>query len=163
MNKDEIILSRLASASGKIYETNTLIPGELQYMDRAYRFCYVPELLIGCTHIKTHGNDKLIREDDLCVTFEVDRPVDVWVLFADKFPVLPEWLKEFERTRNNVTRQDSKAENLKGYFSLYRKRFSEREIVLRGCSPKSMLAQERYVLSGGENYCMYTVALSPPD
>lgn len=59
----------------------------------------------------------------------------------------------------NVTRMDSNAMNLKGYFSLYKKEFPAGEIVFGGNSPKCMLAEDFYANHKGANYCMYTVAI----
>jgi hypothetical protein len=157
--QNEVEIKNLKSASGKEYGVNTLIPGEYQYMDRSYQFNYIPEEIVGSIHIKTCGDDKLISEKDICVSFEVNCDVEVYILFGDKFPLIPEWLNQFERIRLNITRQDSRIDNLKGYFSLYRKTFSKGTITLYGCSPVKMLEKEWFVKSMGANYCMYTIAI----
>ena len=145
--------------SGREYSVSRFAPGELQYMDRDYRFNYIPDPLLGCAHIRTCGNDKLTPETERCFTISVDCAVEVYVLYPDKQPVIPKWLAEYERVRMNVTRQDSRADNLKGYFSLYKKRFPAGDIVFYGSSPLEMLAQPWYETSGGINYCMYSVAI----
>jgi hypothetical protein len=161
MTSDRGIVRGLWTASGKTYGLGRLAPGELQYMDREYRFEYIPGDLRGCLHVRTHGDDKLIGENVTCVSFFVTREADVFVLFADKFPVLPGWLSQYERTRLSVTRTDTRADDLTGYFGLYRHRVPSGPVVLGGCSPRTMLAHEWYVESGGMNYCMYTVAIVP--
>ena len=148
-----------AVASGKEYRLDTLAPGHLQYMDRLYEFSYVPEQLRGCTHIRTCGDDKMIGEEDWCFTVETDRAYDVYVLYPDKQPVLPRWLETYRRVRMTVTRVDSMAFNLKGYFSCYHRRFEPGEIRFYGNSPSAMLAEEWYVASRGNTYCMYSVAM----
>ena len=145
--------------SGREYSVARFAPGELQYMDREYRFNYIPETLIGCCHIRTCGNDKLTPETERCFTVSVDTPVEIFILYPDKQPVIPKWLEGYERVRMNVTRLDSRADNLKGYFSLYKKAFPAGEITFYGNSPLKMLEQEWYETSGGINYCMYSVAL----
>lgn len=147
--------------SGKVYAVGTFLPNELQYMDRDYVFNYIPEEVLGCAHILTCGNDKSLPETEPCFTLKIDREADVYVLYPDKQPVIPEWLESFERTRMNVTRVDSRADNLKGYFTLFKKRFPAGEVEFFGNSPLPMLAQSWYVESGGINYCMYTVAVKP--
>ena len=147
------------TASGKTYRIATLAPGEKQYMDRKYRFDYIPAALQGCPHVMTCGDDKMRSEHEVCFVLETDRPVEAYVLYPDKQPVLPGWLNEYERMRMNVTRLDSDPSNLKGYFSIYRKSFSAGEIPFCGNSPDSMLAQERYVRTLAATYCMYSVAL----
>jgi len=151
----------LIAASRKKYETGLLLPGQHQYVDRRYRFNYVPDELMGCFHIQTHGNDKLISEDDECLSFQCNEDIEVYVLYADKHPFLPEWLESFERTRMNITRKDSSADNLKGYFGVYKKIFCKGEVKLYGCSHKNMLAQDWYIETYGMNYCMYSVCVKP--
>lgn len=146
-------------SSGREYAVSLFRKDELQYMDRDYIFNYIPEELVGAFHIKTCGNDKLIPEEEQCFVLETDRDVEVYVLYPDKQPVIPKWLESFERVRMNVTRQDSRADNLKGYFSLYKKQFPKGDIVFYGNSPRPMLEKDWYVQSGGINYCMYTVAV----
>ncbi|QQO10395.1 hypothetical protein [Breznakiella homolactica] len=155
------MISNLCTASGKIYEIGKLVPSHHQYVDRLYQFDYVPDELSGCLHIKTHGDDKMINEDEVCFSFDSDQDIDVFILYPDKQPFLPKWLIEFERKRMNVTRMDSMASNLKGYFSIYKKQYKKGPVVLFGNSPSSMLAQNWYVETKGANYCMYSVCIKP--
>ena len=157
------MISNLDSKSGQIYEIGKLLPSHHQYVDRLYQFDYVPKELSGCLHIKTHGNDKMISEDDPCFSFDSDQDVDVFILYPDKQPVLPKWLIEYERMRLNVTRLDSMPSNLKGYFSVYKKRYNKGHIVLFGNSPSCMLAQDWYIDTKGTNYCMYSVCIKPAE
>lgn len=152
-------IKNISSASGKAYEIGGFQTGAYQYEDRLYQFNYVPDELKGCLHIKTHGNDKLISEDDECVTFEIDEPAEIYVIYPDKQSELPKWLEGFERTRLKATRMDSLSDNLKGYFSLYKKTFPKGKVTLYGCSPDKMLEEEWYVQSLGANYCMYSVCV----
>ena len=149
-------ISDIKTASGREYSVDVLESGKLQYMDSGYKFAWVPDDMKGCLHLRTCGNDKLINEDEICVSFNTDRAVDVYIIFADKFPVIPNWLENYERVRKNVTRQDSEPETLKGYFSMYKKTFEPGKIILNGCSPKRMLSKH-YIVTMGATYCMYTV------
>jgi len=151
-----------STASGKEYTIGKLERGYPQYMDRLYMFNYIPEELRGCAHFLTCGNDKMIPEDQPCFSLEMDSPADVYVLYADKHPVLPKWLMEYERTRMNVTRLDTSASDLKGYFSLYKKGFPAGIIQFYGNSTHEMLDQDWYVNTNGGGYCMYTVAVINP-
>jgi len=152
-------ITNLTSASGKPYALGKFTPGEYQYQDRHYQFNYIPEQMSGCLHIKTHGNDKLTPEDSECFSFNTQTAVDVYVLYADKFPILPRWLESYERTRLNATRIDSSPDTLKGYFGLYKKRFPAGKVTLYGASPNALLAEDWYVSSGGNGYCMYSVCV----
>ena len=146
-------------ASGACYEIGRLVTGEHQYIDRDYQFDYVPSELNNQLHIKTCGNDKLISENDVCFSFKCDTDIEICILFADKFPILPRWLNSFKKERLNVTRFDSSPNNLKGYFSIFRKRFSSGVITLNGCSPNIMLQQSWFLNTKGNNYCMYSVCI----
>jgi len=151
----------IATKSGKKYGIGKLKAGDYQYEDRQYQFDYIPDELKDCIHIKTHGNDKMLSEDEECVTFEVDEPIDVYVLYPDKQPELPKWLEGFEPMRLKVTRIDSMCNNLKGYFGIYKKTFPKGIVTLYGCSPNKMLNEEWYVDSNGANYCMYSFGVKP--
>lgn len=153
------MISIKATASGREYKLGRLDAGELQFMDREYRFAYIPEDLRGAMHVMTCGSDKMIAEDEWCFSLSSDTACDVYVLYADKQPELPVWLNSYERLRMNVTRTDSDARTLKGYFSIYKKHFEPGEIVFGGNSPRKMIAQEWYAKCRGTNYCMYTVAI----
>lgn len=125
------------TASGRDYGISTFTPGKRQYMDRDYRFSYIPEELNGLPFVVTCGKDKMIAEDEWCFTLHVDHPCDVYVLFADKHPHLPMWMEEYRRLRMNVTREDSNPETLKGYFSVYKNHFPEGDVRFGGNSSKN--------------------------
>ena len=148
-----------STASGKEYGISKLESGYHQYMDRAYQFDYIPDSIRGCVHIMTCGSDKMFDEHKPCFTITCDHPCDVYVLYADKQPVLPEWLHDYERMRMNVTRLDTMCDCLKGYFSLYKKSFPAGDITFYGNSPSDMLKLDWYCDTRGTNYCMYTVAI----
>ena len=97
------------------------------------------------------------QEDEPCYSIEVTRPCDIYVLYPDKQPVLPQWLKDYTRERKNVTRMDTRFDTLKGHFFLYRKSFPAGEILFYGNSSQIMLAEDWYRESNGANYCMYSV------
>lgn len=153
------MIYNLQAVSGAQYEIDTLKRDRQPYIDRDYRFLFVPDELNGLPLVKTCGNDKLLSEREPCFSFHSDTDVSVYVLFADKFPVVPSWLEQFDRLRLNVTRYDSNPENLKGYYSVYRRNFPKGIITLNGCSPDALLKQAWYIDSIVNNYCMYAVCV----
>ena len=157
------MISNLVSISGKPYEIGELSYGHRQYVDRLYQFDYISTGLHGCLHIKPHGDDKMISEDEPCFSFYCEKDINLYVLYPDIQPVLPKWLMDFERMRMNVTRLDSMPSNLKGYFSIYRKIYKKGHITLNGNSPLGMLANQGYVNTFGTGYCMYSVCIKPID
>ncbi len=152
-------IQNIKTKSGKEYTINKLKSGYYQYEDRMYQFNYIPDELKGCIHIKTHGNDKMISENKECFIFECDRDIELYVIYPDKHFILPEWLKNYEKMRMNITRMDSNPANLKGYFSLYKTVFTKGKVTLYGCSPVEMLEEEWYLKTYGAGYCMYSVCL----
>ena len=152
------MIRNIVTASSHEYGLGRLKQGEHQYMDRDYRFNYIPEKITDAVHIMTFGNDKLICEDEICFSFTALHDVDVFIIFADKFPVVPIWLDDFTRLRMNVTREDSSPETLKGFFSIFQKSFPKGKMELGGCSPKSMLTKD-FSDSLGRGFCMYSVAV----
>ena len=153
------MLKLIGTASGREYGFSTLAQGQLQYMDRAYQFDYVPDALRGCAHVRTCGGDKMMGENEWCFSLACDRPADVYVLYADRQPQLPQWLWDFERLRMNVTHLDTMCDCLKGYFSVYKKTFSPGEIRFYGNSPLCMLEEDWYRDTKAAGYCMYSVAV----
>ena len=155
------MIDGLTAASGKQYSLGKLETGHYQYNGRMYQFDYVPDALQGALHIMPHADDKMMPEGEVCCRFIATCPIWVCVLYPDIQPVLPAWLQEYERTRLNVTRQDSDAHTLKGYFSLYRKRFAPGIVTLFGNSPSAMLAADWYVFGFASGYCMYSACVVP--
>ena len=147
------------TASGRFYGMSAFAPGNRQYMDREYRFSYIPEELNGLQLIMTCGKDKMIPENKWCFTLLSDHPCDVYVIFADKHPYLPIWLAEFTHMRMNVTRTDSDPQTLKGYFSVYKKTFPAGEVRFGGNSSLNLLARTSYIETRGTDYCMYSVVV----
>lgn len=160
---NELIISNLQVASGKEYQINynSLDKGSIQYIDRNYLFDYIPDFLRGENFIKTAGNDKMITENKLCFSFEINVPVTVYIVYADKLKILPKWLEEYNNIREKITRQDSNTSTLKGIFSLFSKDFEAGKISLGGNLADEMLDDQKFKDSGplGTNYCMYSVIL----
>lgn len=153
----------LTASSGKSYVTDygNFKTGARQYIDRGYLFDAIPEFLQAQTHIQTAGNDKHIDEDEPCFSFEVDVPVTVYVVYADKLRILPSWLREYEDTRWKVTRKDSSTTTLKGLFTLFAREFPAGTITLNGNLSKGMARDPEFVKMKGTNFCMYTVVVVP--
>jgi len=154
-------ITQLEAASSKAYALGEFARGAKQYIDRDYTFEYVPQFLRGQTAIHTAGNDKPIDERQPCLSFVVDRPVTVYIVYSDKLRVLPRWLQAWENTRWKVTRPDASAVTLKGLFTLYAKNFPAGRITLNGNLSPQMAADAEYRRLGGGTYCMYSVVVAP--
>ncbi len=161
--EDALEIRNLTGVSGKKYVSAAggVKAGMKQYIDRDYIFDYIPGFLQGATHILTAGNDKFIEEDKPCLSFEVNVPVTVYIVYGDKLRVLPCWLKEYENTRWKITRKDSNTTTLKGIFSLFSKDFPAGKITLNGNLSKAMADDPEFKKMKGGTFCMYTVAVMP--
>jgi len=159
----ELQITELRAASGKPYSVQygQFVPGGSQYIDRDYTFNYIPEFLQGQTLIKTAGDDKHIPEDQPCLSFRVNRPVTVYVVYGDKLRMLPAWLREFTDTRWRVTRKDTNPANLKGSFTLFAKDFPAGRITLNGNLSKPMAEDAEFKRMKGGTFCMYSVVVAP--
>jgi hypothetical protein len=156
-----VTISNIQARSGNEYRQGLLKPGHLQYIGRNYQFNHCPEALDGAAHIMTFANDKMMPETEECFSFDVEEAVSVYILYPDKQPYLPAWMAGFDRMRWNVTRTDSMADNLKGYFGVYKRDYPAGTVTLYGNSPLRMLEEDWYVDSFGADYCMYSVCVAP--
>jgi len=154
-------ITHLKAASGKQYTLGEFAKGAKQYIDRDYVFEYVPQFLVGQATILTAGNDKHIDQSQPCVSFEVDRPVTVYVVYGDKLYVLPNWLQAWKNTRWKVTRTDSNAVTLKGLFTLLANDFPAGRITLNGNLSPLMAADAEFRKNRGGTFCMYSIVVAP--
>ena len=160
---DNLKITDLKAASGKAYVVceGDFLPGSGQYIDRDYTLDYLPQILKGATKIKTAGNDKMILEDQVCLSFRVNVPVTVYVVYGDKLRVLPNWLQQWTNTRYKVTRKDSNSTTLKGLFTLLAKDFPAGVVTLNGNLSKQMAEDEEFKRMKGGTFCMYSVVVAP--
>ncbi|MBI5722824.1 MAG: hypothetical protein HZA50_02615 [Planctomycetes bacterium] len=159
--KDTAKISEVWTASGKPYLVcpGGMATGSQQYIDRHYTFGQMPEYLEEHTYIRTSGDDKVYEEDDPCLSFTVDRDVDVYILHGMPFLSLPAWLREFRDTGDFVYRpatEDPRNMRFRGLVKSYPKG----RIILNGDLPKGMLTPE-FRAGGGAGFCMYSVAIAP--
>ena len=160
--KVELKITDLHAASGKAYvvKEGGFVPGGPQFVDRNYQLSYVPQPLKGLTTLLTAGDDKFIPEDQPCLSFRVNVPVTVYVVYGDKLRFLPSWLSEYSNTRWKVTRQDTNPATLKGIFTLFAKEFPAGVITLNGNLSKPMASDEEFLRMKGSTFCMYSVVVA---
>jgi hypothetical protein len=158
-----IEITQLKAASGKPYLVahGGFAPDGKQYIDRDYTFNCVPEFLKGATLIQTAGDDKFFVEDQPTLSFRVNVPVTVYIVYGDKLRVLPAWLRNWTDTRWKVTRRDTNPTTLKGYFTLFAKDFPAGEIRLLGNLSNEMANDPAFKKLKGSTYCMYSVVVAP--
>ncbi len=133
---EDIKVTNIEAKSGKQYEVGD---GEFDlnkkyYIDRDYVATSMPDEIKGALWIMTGNDDKNSAGDDF-LTFEVDKPVVVWVAHdsrgeKDKGGVPPAWLADnFEHHPDLII--DVTDGNM-GFFALWKAEFEKGTIILGG-------------------------------
>ena len=135
-------------ASNVTYQVDELRHMGVIWMDAGYRFTHVPEELEGMLYIRTALADKF-NDDRTLLKFRVNKPVDVYVAYDDRYKRKPVWLDDFEETEHDLEFEGPGKEIT--HLSIYKKRFSSGEIALGG---------NVYVPDVHENYATYVVVIS---
>jgi len=65
------LIGDIRTESGRQYvvDHDGFVPDSRRYIDRAYTFDCIPDAVLGHTHIRTAGDDKMIQEDSPCMWF----------------------------------------------------------------------------------------------
>ena len=101
-----VTVQNLAAESGKTYLTGLLAQGSLRYVDRDYRYGPIPSRYAGHAYVLTANDDKFGVAASW-LTFDVDEPVEVLVLFDDRATSLPAWLQTWTATGEATSGHDA--------------------------------------------------------
>ena len=115
--------------------------GSTQYGDTSDTFSTIPSKYLGSTYIRTANTDAATSENLL--TFTVDEPVTIYILYNDSYTTKPDWLSDFTDTDDNIV-------TTLGTFSVYKKRVSAGTFTLGGNTP---------LVNGSGVYGMYGVLI----
>ncbi len=106
------------------YEWGVLADGELVYVDRGYVFTSIPSELVGLDYLRTANADKASTASNT-VSFDVSRPVTVFVAHDIRITSKPDWLMAWTKTSMTVTTNDTS-------FDIYSKDFQAGTVILGG-------------------------------
>ena len=108
------------------YRWGVLELGELIYTNRSYVFTEIPIELIGLDYLQTSNSDKR-GTDPNTISFDVSRPVTVFVALDRRILPIPSWLNSWVVTGEIITKspRDSR-------FNLYSKDFPAGAVILGG-------------------------------
>ncbi len=123
---NNLTISNITNANGRIYVLDTLSTGKLQYIDRNYTFTNVPSLYKDIKYIKTANDDKTSTGNSF-LEFDVNCDVTIYVAHNDRISPKPSWLLTFTDTGDDLS-----AEKTPLPFSIYARRFSTGHIILGG-------------------------------
>lgn len=157
----EFEVSQLSATSGRPYQVSYgrgwdwggpgpfgLQKSAKIYTDRNYLFSEIPNRLTYATYIQTPNEDKFQPEQEELLTFHINRPATVYVLYDDRYEDLyPNWLSTFWNTGKKVRWTDS--EGFEVTMSVFARDFAAGEVKLDGNRP----------VGANGNYSMYSIAL----
>jgi hypothetical protein len=106
------------------YVWDTLAVGKDVYIDRSFTFTLIPGPYIGMQYLKTANDDKSVTAPD-AISFNVDKPVTVFVAYDVRNATLPSWLQAWIPTGAQWAGSDTT-------FDVYRLDFPAGSVVLGG-------------------------------
>ena len=134
----------VTSSHGASYSVQygALAVGMNQYGDASNTFTTIPSPYLGATFIRTAEADATSTGSNL-LSFTVNEPVTVYILYSDGYTTKPTWLNGFTDTGNNIV-------TTKATFSVYSKTFTAGTITLGGNS-----------VDGSSDFGMFDVLVVP--
>ncbi len=117
------------------YQWSSLKTGLNVFIDRGYTYTNFPDRFENLPVLRTANNDKGATGNDF-LSFDVNRPVAVYVAYDSRIANLPGWLSSWTATGEQIFDTDTTRD-------LYRKDFPSGTITLGG--------------NAGGSYSMYTV------
>lgn len=118
----------------------------------SYYFIQIPSFLEGATYIKTANDDKCLPDpSEFVLSFDVSRPVTVYIAHDDRYTTKPAWMAGFTSTQEGVYLNLPGADT--GRYTLYARDYSAGKVVL-GSNIDGDCRIEG-------NYGMYSVILVP--
>ncbi len=106
------------------YEWDVLDIGKMVYIDRGFTFNTIPSEFIGLDYLKTANDDKASSGNGF-ITFDVDKPVTVFVGHVEDELNIPTWLSDWNFTNKSIETSDRD-------FFIYQKSFNAGTITLDG-------------------------------
>lgn len=118
--RTSVALSEISAPTAKdpsLYKASTLRSNEPYYIDREYTALHLPPMLEGLSAIKMAESDKASDATDGCfLSFTVNTPVQVLVLFDARAVELPDWLED-EYVDESIELYEQSFENAGGAAS----------------------------------------------
>lgn len=132
----DVKITNIVTKSGKAYKEGDggIDLNKPYYIDRAYIATTMPKDLKGAQWIMTANDDKNSVGADF-LTFEVDRPVVVWIAHdsrgeKEKAGVPPEWLSKNFKHHPDM-KMDVTDANM-GFFTFWEKDFPKGKVTISG-------------------------------
>jgi hypothetical protein len=131
-------VTNLSAISGEPYQTHGgLEDGNRVYIDRTYSYGDLPSGLRGCIYIMTANDDKYATNERF-LSFQVNRPVTVYIAHDNRIISKPAWLEKFTDTGLDLSSDVP--------MSIFARRFAAGTLTIGGNG-------------GSRESSMYTIAL----
>ena len=104
------------------YQWGSLALDDLVYIDRSYFFTELPSELVGLDYLRTANDDK---NGTSGISFDVNRPVTVFVAYDVRIVPIPAWLSLWTITGLTASSDDTS-------FNIYSKGFGAGGVALGG-------------------------------
>jgi lysophospholipase L1-like esterase len=123
-----LVLENMTRSTVSPYiKQNLLDVGDFYYVDRNHNLTAIPSVLSGGVWVMTAANDAGSTETDH-ISFNVDRPVSVYIAYDADASTLPGWMSAYTDTGLSVNTNNPVARTM----SLFRRDFDESLITLGG-------------------------------
>ena len=119
------------------YTWGTLDIGEPVYIDRSFSYSSIPNEYIGLRYLMTRNDDK-DSSNSTFISFDVSRPVSIYIAYDERITSIPSWLSTWIDTNQTITTNDAT-------LHLYNKVFNSGTVTLGG--------------NEGQGFSMYTVII----
>ncbi|WP_158267470.1 Kelch repeat-containing protein [Adhaeribacter arboris] len=124
---DAPLVTNLTTTNNLKYELDTLNLGVPIYTDRTYVTTSVPEHLINSVIVKTPNDDKYNNGAGV-FALELTRPATVYVAYDPRVKVLPGWLENWQKQKEEILVNDEKNNR----YQLYSQSFTAGPITFDG-------------------------------
>lgn len=126
--KERLVIENVKTGSGKKYvvATDTLRDGTLVYIDRAFTFTTLPDVLRHSVYIRTANQDKAAAGNVL--SFDVSKDVSVFISHDERVKAKPAWMAVGKPDGFTDTGKTLKTAD--ATFRLFKKDFKAGRIVL---------------------------------
>jgi hypothetical protein len=123
----DVLISNIATTTGKNYQLAKLNTGLVYYIDRDYKITTVPPSLLNVAVIKTANDDKL-NKTTAALSFDLLQKATVYVAYDPRATALPTWLKSWKKLTDKIGINDPKLSSL----SIYSMDFNAGKVTIGG-------------------------------
>jgi hypothetical protein len=126
-NNTDVLISNVATTTGKNYQLDKLNTGLVYYIDRDYKVTTVPSALLNVAVVKTANDDKLNKTTSV-LSFNISQMATVYIAYDPRATVLPTWLNGWKKLTDKLGTNDPKLASL----AIYSMDFNAGKVTIGG-------------------------------